>query len=285
MDPQRRRDARTWQASLEKAESGLTRCLVNGQHLYSSHLSSCPWCERKKLLNGRDPFPSIEDVRMGRHTAPFPRKPPTLPVAQINRQLNPTFRINPPFPPVSAIRSTPPNRSAQNPLSRAAGCLVWFLVIGAISSAQKNCSQRGVSANIAPSTYHIERPGTTSQQDSASLNGSPGKIESPGNRTQLPNPAVTSGEDRPVFAYWGARKRNVENNASAQTDWAPRAQLLSPEQSPFSLTPTAGAIPFATRTPVVNPAATAITLNFPNLQTSPDVLYSIPDLRGWLANH
>jgi DNA-binding helix-hairpin-helix protein with protein kinase domain len=33
-------DAGTWQSSLDKAESLLATCLVNGQHVYGNHLTS-----------------------------------------------------------------------------------------------------------------------------------------------------------------------------------------------------------------------------------------------------
>ena len=33
-------------------------CGKNVLHRYGGHLSSCPWCERRTLLGGRDPFPT-----------------------------------------------------------------------------------------------------------------------------------------------------------------------------------------------------------------------------------
>ena len=138
-DPQRRPDARTWHNNLDKAEALLVTCSVNHQHVYGDHLASCPWCERKKLLQGRDPFPSAADVKTGRHLN-RPHSPPKPPTSK-GASPTPTPIKHPPVWP-----STPSKRRGQNPLSRATGCLVWFLVIGAISSAQKNCSQLGRSA-------------------------------------------------------------------------------------------------------------------------------------------
>lgn len=56
--PRTRTTAREWQLALEEAENELVTCSVNDQHRYGRHLNSCPWCERTKQLNGRDPFPS-----------------------------------------------------------------------------------------------------------------------------------------------------------------------------------------------------------------------------------
>src|SRR5262249_6275446 len=61
--PAARPDAQAWQNALEEAETSLVTCTVNAQHRYDKHSASCPWCERKKLLSGRDPFPSIQGVK------------------------------------------------------------------------------------------------------------------------------------------------------------------------------------------------------------------------------
>ena len=66
-DPARRPNAAEWAAALLEAEQELTTCTVNPQHRFGQHLASCPWCERTRLLNGRDPFPSVQSVRSGTH--------------------------------------------------------------------------------------------------------------------------------------------------------------------------------------------------------------------------
>ena len=58
-NPQARPDARTWLKALDEAEKDLVSCGVNSEHRYGGHLRDCPWCERKKLLNRRDPFPPM----------------------------------------------------------------------------------------------------------------------------------------------------------------------------------------------------------------------------------
>jgi WD40 repeat protein len=71
-NPAARPDALAWQNALEEAEASLVTCTVNAQHRYGQHSSSCPWCERKRLLGGRDPFPSTQGVKRGEHLAPPP---------------------------------------------------------------------------------------------------------------------------------------------------------------------------------------------------------------------
>jgi hypothetical protein len=60
--PQARPDAHAWQRALHEAEQSLMACAANEQHLYSSHLHTCPWCRRRQELGGRDPFPARRAV-------------------------------------------------------------------------------------------------------------------------------------------------------------------------------------------------------------------------------
>lgn len=64
--PAQRPDARTWHGALSEAEEALTQCATNPQHLYGHHLNTCPWCERRALLQGSDPFPSEAAVKRPR---------------------------------------------------------------------------------------------------------------------------------------------------------------------------------------------------------------------------
>lgn len=107
--PNARPDTQAWQWALEEAESALVTCWTNEQHIYSGHLQSCPWCERTKLLGGRDPFPSVEAVKSGEHLAPPPKaKPKSMPHrAPWAGHLNlPPITTNPPIP-----RRIPPSGS------------------------------------------------------------------------------------------------------------------------------------------------------------------------------
>ena len=66
-NPQARPDAETWVTALQAAEDALAECAVNDQHRYSNHLDACPWCNRMRLLRGRDPFPSRAAVESGNY--------------------------------------------------------------------------------------------------------------------------------------------------------------------------------------------------------------------------
>ncbi len=66
-DPKARPTAGAWQVALAEAETLMRTCRINEQHRYGNHLQSCPWCERAKLLQGRDPFPSRKVVQAGQH--------------------------------------------------------------------------------------------------------------------------------------------------------------------------------------------------------------------------
>lgn len=61
--PERRPAAASWQAALLEAELSLTSCAVNPQHRYGKHLRVCPWCERTEMLDGIDPFPSLDSLK------------------------------------------------------------------------------------------------------------------------------------------------------------------------------------------------------------------------------
>lgn len=71
----RRPSARAWFRALRKLEQQLAICSVNRQHIYSNHLSHCPWCERVRL-GIPDPFPLLRystQLPPGRATARLPR--------------------------------------------------------------------------------------------------------------------------------------------------------------------------------------------------------------------
>ncbi len=102
-NPYLRPDAQTWQNALDEAEKKLIVCSVNENHRYGSHLTSCPWCRRKELLCGIDPFPSPQDIRIGRHLSPQPQP------VQTRRTV-----VTPQRTKVSPVPPTPKVRKARN---------------------------------------------------------------------------------------------------------------------------------------------------------------------------
>lgn len=132
-DPSRRPDTVSWQYGLEEAEAALVSCHDNPQHVFSSHLNACPWCERKELLGGRDPFPSREAVRRKEHLKPPPRRKRTLPARSPHRSYHATgpwksvfaFPTSgqsqpptpPPIPKIGVPRAQPRSRRSLHPLT------------------------------------------------------------------------------------------------------------------------------------------------------------------------
>lgn len=97
-NPVNRPDAKSWVSALKEAEDALVTCHKNNQHKYGNHLKACPWCDRTKLLKGRDPFPSRSAVRSGHNLQPMKAKrkqqaPPqivTVPQQRSQMQASPT---------------------------------------------------------------------------------------------------------------------------------------------------------------------------------------------------
>jgi formylglycine-generating enzyme required for sulfatase activity len=109
--PQARPDAQTWQSALQEARQALVTCTSNVQHRYGNHLQSCPWCERARLLGGRDPFPSPQVVARGEHLAkakkPTATQTPPTPAA-------PPPKVATPPPPMTPVATAAPRSAKQS---------------------------------------------------------------------------------------------------------------------------------------------------------------------------
>lgn len=135
--PQSRPEARTWMKALRQAEADLVACDRHPQHRYGNHLKSCPWCDRTRQLGGRDPFPSREAVRSGRHLQPLTarrrRKPPRRPVPTpppVVRSLTRT-----PAPKPAVRRPGPPAILRSSRTWRAVGHLAEGALVGGLWGA------------------------------------------------------------------------------------------------------------------------------------------------------
>jgi DNA-binding helix-hairpin-helix protein with protein kinase domain len=74
--PAARPSAAEWRDVLDEAEERLAACGSNPQHVYPWGLDRCPWCVLARE-QGRDPFPSLEEVRAAGHDfAPARALPP-----------------------------------------------------------------------------------------------------------------------------------------------------------------------------------------------------------------
>lgn len=87
-DPDARPTAADWLDTLETVEQSLTTCSVRATHVYSGHLSSCPWCRRVRQ-GLPDPYPGRRTQRALPPVVPpklwsvltRPGSPPTAPGA------------------------------------------------------------------------------------------------------------------------------------------------------------------------------------------------------------
>ena len=83
--PEQRPRATEWADMLEDVTKELITCRDSAKHLYFRHSKRCPWCERKSLQKGRNPFPTSQLTRQlpGQQALPsysetkrtFPKKP------------------------------------------------------------------------------------------------------------------------------------------------------------------------------------------------------------------
>ncbi|HEV7587931.1 MAG TPA: hypothetical protein VGO40_07340 [Longimicrobium sp.] len=75
-DPASRPSAAEWRDALAQAEGALRACDANPQHRFAAHVPFCPWCHRRRLLQGRDPFPASEELARATDLAPLaPARP------------------------------------------------------------------------------------------------------------------------------------------------------------------------------------------------------------------
>jgi serine/threonine protein kinase len=134
-NPKARPDANAWMAALEEAEAALSTCKKNARHRYGKHLRKCPWCERKVLLGGRDPFPAIPaDVNAQPKPPPAPKRVPPRPVTPAAPPSPPPASKRGPRLIVSrtTVRRIPPGAaattpSAPTPLARAKERVMPFI--------------------------------------------------------------------------------------------------------------------------------------------------------------
>ena len=131
-NPKARPDALTWLYAIQGAADNLISCPENAHHRYSSHLGSCPWCERKERLGGLDVFPSEDAVLKGEHLRPSARRSSR---PQTARTPSSRSRQSSPTPTSSTVKSaaasqqrqpkqsTPTPQPIQSPVSRIAAWL------------------------------------------------------------------------------------------------------------------------------------------------------------------
>ena len=98
-DPAARPSAAEWRGALAAAEAELRACDANPRHRYSAHVPFCPWCHRRRLLRGRDPFPaSVELARATDLAPPAPRRLAAVAARPAVQAAPPAVQPTPVFP-------------------------------------------------------------------------------------------------------------------------------------------------------------------------------------------
>jgi DNA-binding helix-hairpin-helix protein with protein kinase domain len=117
-DPSKRPTAHEWYQELYLAKQQIRSCHSNGQHWYSKHLSSCPWCERMRQ-GIPDPFPLEAPVTTPKMalrpiiqlpaypTSPYTTPPYTTPPYH-NSPIMPTYTSQVQYQVVRPIKRRPP---------------------------------------------------------------------------------------------------------------------------------------------------------------------------------
>ena len=78
--PRARPTAYLWEEEIAKAVVSLTECTQSSRHQYFEHTASCPWCERRNRLGGRDlSFPEFS----GASPEPLIMREKTLPQSPV----------------------------------------------------------------------------------------------------------------------------------------------------------------------------------------------------------
>ena len=124
-----------WEERITQAVGSFVTCTRNPHHLYFGHNSTCPWCDRRDMLRGRDPFPDIrgpEPLLMRGTTGDSASSP--------SGSAPPTPRPQPRPPPPSPAQRTQPQPHTRGPSTfrgiplpsdaKSAWAILLLIVIG-----------------------------------------------------------------------------------------------------------------------------------------------------------
>ncbi len=221
-DPAARPAADTWRAALREAEGELRRCDLNPQHRFGAHLGICPWCERARLLRGRDPFPATAEAasRVGaRMPRPAPAPMPTATPTPAPRPRRPA----PPAPPLPARALAAVQSSVADPAVWVFPLLLLAMMplglgqlfagilalVAALAALQPRSSPRNWSQLAGVMLLLTVAAGLTAD----AVSGRPGQVDFPDEvirPTRFPPPAGDGG----TYAIEGLDEVPRLNNAA-----------------------------------------------------------------------
>ena len=201
-DPQARPTADEWRVALMESSAALVHCQVNPNHRHWPHAEPCPWCQRAAKLGGRDPFPSQDQVKEGKHLAPPPKKrPPALttkarsghrqtpsPAAQQRTQATP---VSHPVAAPQKKRGRPPKKSSVLVTAQVIGMCAFILLVvlfGAwiwVKSKESN-SNLPVARNGISNKDDLRKPAVTSGRKPAGASAPAGGAVERRERTEAP---------------------------------------------------------------------------------------------------
>jgi formylglycine-generating enzyme required for sulfatase activity len=127
--PEDRPAAATWVEVLDRAMKRTRTCPVQPLHVFGAHLAECPWCQRARLLGGRDPFAGSAPAAPPPAARPRPASAP------------------PSVAPASVTPTPAPARARGRGLWRwAAGLLIAVATVSALAVYRRGQPARGLAA-------------------------------------------------------------------------------------------------------------------------------------------
>lgn len=241
-----------WEEAITQAVGSLVICSRNPNHLYFPHNRSCPWCERRDMLRGRDPFPALPgpDPLLMRTAAPGGRAQQRGPAP---RQQTPQQapRSPPPLPQPRPLRRQMGRATLRGiplPSDSKSAWAVLLLIVGGVSLISWGMS---VLYNFIDSTLFQPSPPISSPPREATPRMPP---RSP---VATPAPVIAA----PAFTMTATPSPTVTALPTAVTllvvpTSTPTVEVLpTPVSSPPGPSPTATVRPTATTnpTPTIEP--------------------------------
>lgn len=227
-NPSSRPAPREWRDCLGQLEKTLATCNVNPKHIFSNHLSSCPWCERTALLGGLDPFPEKVQQQPLRATQFNPLRAaavpgPSAPPWHAPTQATPLRQV-PVVPPVQLSQPTSSNRRLLVTVGAALVLAVFVVAYVASRSTGSPTSTATQPAQAAPAAAINAAP--------VSLGGSRGNEELRLTllRAAFPNAQVTQPNDPALdWSPYPELPGNIHDALAGETEYAVRGNPDSDE--------------------------------------------------------
>jgi DNA-binding helix-hairpin-helix protein with protein kinase domain len=127
-DPSARPDAQTLLKGVGEAEAALTVCKTNPQHWFGDHLRACPWCQRKALFGGLDPFPAPGASQPTHCRCPMRRAPTQLSTVLASFGARPSGPVKPVSTGIPPFASKKPWLGSQS--RPPIGTMIILVIIG-----------------------------------------------------------------------------------------------------------------------------------------------------------